>query len=85
MAQRTADPHDQRPISPGDSGAREETRTPTAFGLRILRLLALRTDPRSTWRSVSSGAVLCPRMLSCREQDVSKWQLFNASFRAFTY
>jgi hypothetical protein len=45
---------------------------PRPLGHRILRLLALRTDPGSTCRPVPSGVVLCPSVSSCREQTVSK-------------
>jgi hypothetical protein len=58
--------------SPSKGGARGRLELPRPLGHRILRLLALRTDPASTSHFVSSGVVQCPRMSSCREQGVSK-------------
>src|SRR5438034_10358215 len=45
---------------------------PRPLGHRILRLLGPCTRLRCTCRPVSFGVVLCPRVSSCREQDVSR-------------
>ena len=45
---------------------------PAPPGMAYVRLLAPRTDLRSTCRSVSFGVVSCLRMSSCREQGVSR-------------
>jgi len=53
---------------------------PRPLGHRILRLLALRRDPSSACRPVSFRVVLCPRVSSCREQDVSKKTVAHGRF-----
>jgi hypothetical protein len=54
-------------------GVREgRVELPRPFGHRILRLLQPGTDPGSTCRLVSSGAVLCHPVSFRREQSVSR-------------
>jgi hypothetical protein len=51
---------------------------------RILRTLHVRTDRRPTCRFVSSDVVPCPRVSSCRKQDVSKGRLARSWHRRLT-
>jgi hypothetical protein len=59
-------------VSSSESRCEKETRTPPAFRPPDPKVAEAAHEVGATCRFVSLGVAACPRVSSCRKQDVSK-------------